>query len=94
MKYVLLLNDMRSSNIENLQAVAYGERQQLIDYHESMKVPAYNDKNWQKVFRQGSALEWFNPGRFNQDAEYFGGVYPVKDDVSEEEAMQIRISKW
>lgn len=94
MRYILMLNDMRSSNIENVMAVKVGERQELIDWHHSMLGPSYMDGQWQKVFKQGSELEWFNPGSFHEDNYYSGGVYgPIADDVPVEQAMQARLYK-
>lgn len=74
--YMLLLNDMRSPNVENLQPVAYAatstELQALLD---AERVPSYSDDggspgrcgyygtgpSWGKVFRKDGPLEWYNP---------------------------------
>lgn len=92
--YVLMLNDMRASNIENLTAVkASANRQELVDFYETEKVPSYRtDERWVKGFRQGGPLEWFNSGDVEEDNAYFGGIY-VLDNFEPESAMGLRISK-
>lgn len=95
MKYGLMLNDMRFSNIENLICVKVStNRQELVDYHESMRVPQWMDSKWQKSFRQDSELEWFNPSsNLDGDNEYFGGIYAFPDDAPDEAIMNFTLSK-
>lgn len=60
--FVLQLNDMRASNVENLRAVARAEtKEELEDFMEKEKVESYTDGRYTKNFRQNSLLEWFNP---------------------------------
>jgi hypothetical protein len=60
--WVLLLNDMRASNIENLQPVCRAESyQELLNYVKREQVEPYRDGQWAKVFRKDGPLEWFNP---------------------------------
>ncbi len=60
--YVLLLNDMRAANIENGTAVYWCRTPEpLVQLLESEKVDPWQDGGWNKAFRQGGPLEWFNP---------------------------------
>lgn len=62
MIYVLVLNDMRSSQIEiPAEVMRSTDRQRLVDLLESERVENYQDGPWHKVFRCGGPLEWFNP---------------------------------
>ena len=59
--WMLYLNDMRSSNIETLTAVARAEdKETLENLLISEKVESYSDGRWGKSFRKGGPLEWFN----------------------------------
>ena len=59
--FVLQLNDMRSGRIQYSEAVAWSENadslQQLLDREQ---VEKYKDGEWDKYFRQGGPLEWYN----------------------------------
>jgi|GEM_PF-6461694 len=60
--FILQLNDMRSSNIENLCPVARAETaQELERFMEDEIVEAYRDGGWGKQYREGGPLEWYNP---------------------------------
>ncbi len=75
--WVLMLNDMRSSKAEILEAVAKAEtKEQLEAFIERERVEPYSDpienpredtayaafpKSWGKTFRKGGPLEWYNP---------------------------------
>lgn len=62
--WFLLLNDMRSGHIEDLQPVAFAStRETLEELIRRETVPAYQTEDWKvwfKTFRQGGPLEWFN----------------------------------
>jgi hypothetical protein len=59
---VLMLNDMRAAQIENLSLVAFAESaEELEDFVRAELVPPYRDGHWGKMFRAGGPLEWFNP---------------------------------
>lgn len=59
--FVLQLNDMRASNVENLTGVARAEtKEELQRFVNGEKVDLYQDGKWAKVYRQGGPLEWFN----------------------------------
>ena len=72
MKYFLVLNDMRSSNIENSKLVCAADtREELVAWIESQFHGEINpvtgerkgwrdDDRWSKAFKKGSPLEWFN----------------------------------
>lgn len=93
-RYVLMLNDMRSSNIENLVAVKVGTREELVAFHEGERVERYVDGRWGKTFRQGGPLEWFNSGDVSGDGDnFFGGLYPVPDHITDEEAQRVAFYK-
>jgi hypothetical protein len=67
--YVLLLNDMRSANIENLTPVAWADsgealgalvdREQVEPYREPGE-NRYGPITWGKSFRKNGPLEWYN----------------------------------
>lgn len=74
--WVVLLNDMRSANFENVQPVACAEtREELEAFVEGQRVKVYQDDGggpgkcghygtsayWGKSFCKGGPLEWFNP---------------------------------
>lgn len=84
MTYALLLNDMRSSNIENIVTVRVDEdRAVLVRWYESQLAPeSYRDGTWLKVFMQGSELEWMNPAHdLTTDNNYWGGIWTVPSDT-------------
>jgi len=69
--FVLLLNDMRYSNVENCCVVAVANnRKHLVEWAEEQKHPetekngavqsGWKDGQWGKFYRKGSDLEWFN----------------------------------
>lgn len=60
--YGLIMNDMRSSNIEivSVALIAYS-LQELEDFYKSQKVETYKDENWTKCFKKDGPLEWKNP---------------------------------
>ena len=60
--YVLVLNDMRMSNVEmSKPVVRAATREALEALLQRESVPGYRDGQWGKCFRQGGPLEWFNP---------------------------------
>lgn len=60
--WVLLLNDMRASNVETQEPVCKAEtREELESYLQRETVEPYMDGQWGKHFRQGGPLEWYNP---------------------------------
>lgn len=70
--WVLFLNDMRSSNIENLQPVCRAETRSALDaLLQREAVPGYRDGQWGKSFRQGGPLEWFNPPWSGDERQHF-----------------------
>lgn len=76
MIYVLVLNDMRSSQIETECPVAWSPtRESLVRLLETEKVAGYNDGHWGKSFRAGGPLEWMNPPGLT------GGIRSVNADV-------------
>ena len=59
--FILQLNDMRSSNVENLTAVARAEsKEDLEQFMKAEKIESHTDGQWLKSFRQGGPLEWYN----------------------------------
>jgi len=61
--WILLLNDMRSANVENVRPVACAAtREELEAFVEAQRVETYMDDGvWQKRFRKGGPFEWLNP---------------------------------
>lgn len=75
--WILQLNDMRSSKIEQLTTICRSENKEDLTILISRElVEPYRDGNWYKVFRQGGFLEWFNP------PDIYSGI--VKIDTLEE----------
>lgn len=74
--FVLSLNDMRSPQIEILEAKAFSDDpEKLTSWLDEQRCEPWTDDGvfpnctWRKVFRAGSPLEWFN------DPELmFGGI--------------------
>jgi hypothetical protein len=59
----IIFEYMRSSNVENLTAVARAEtKEKLLDLVTAQTVEPYRDGQWGKSFKQGGILEWYNPG--------------------------------
>jgi len=70
--WVLLLNDMRASNIENIQPCFRAEsKEQLRAFLEAESVDGYKDGQWSKAYRQGGPLEWCNPPWDHDDHLHF-----------------------
>lgn len=66
--FVLVLNRMTSSNIENCEAVAvFDTLEQGQAFLEASAVESYSDGQWGKSYRKGGMLEWFNT-----PSEHFG----------------------
>jgi hypothetical protein len=60
--YYVCLNNMQAPQIQILTPVARGEsRESLIAFLKKEKVEPYTDENWQKTYRKGGPLEWYNP---------------------------------
>jgi hypothetical protein len=87
MKYVLMLNDMRQANCENLQVVHIGDDpEELRKWYREQRCETWtDDARWRKHFRKESELEWFNPedelvegGIINA---YWGGIWQAYDNV-------------
>ncbi len=73
--WVLLLNDMRASNVENIQPRFRADtKEQLIALLETERVDAYKDEQWAKSYRQGGPLEWMNPPWSAEEGEQFVNV--------------------
>ena len=60
--FVLILNDMRSSQIEIVNPRFRAEtKRELEAFLESEEVEKYTtDNRWAKSYRQGGPLEWYN----------------------------------
>lgn len=73
--WILLLNDMRASNIENVRPVARAhERSVLEQYLARETVESYRDGQWAKSFRKGGPLEWYNPPFFHDESFVYVGT--------------------
>jgi len=71
--YTLVLNDIRATNIEIgtlTPHVAY-EQQHLIDFIKG-EVESWKDGSWNKSFKKGSDLEWYNGLANVEDRDKFG----------------------
>jgi hypothetical protein len=76
--YALMLNDMRSSNVENIEVVRTGQTsEELADWYRDQLAPEpWNDGRWNKAFKAGSDLEWYNPATsIDVLNDFWGGIY-------------------
>lgn len=83
MKYGLLLNDMRSPNIENISIVRLADTaKELRDWYQAQLGRPWTDGQWGKSFTKGSELEWFNPvASIDVLDDYWGGIWNVPEDA-------------
>lgn len=88
MLYVLLLNDMRAGNVENIQPVLWSDspeslvrymREHAVEAYTEPRPTPYGESTWYKVFRKGSLLEWCNPP--SELGGIFGGIHPIPASV-------------
>lgn len=96
MKYALLLNDMRSPNIENIKVVKVSNnKQELIDWYNSQLTTPYGDGRWGKSFKKESELEWFNPAHEleKRENDYWGGIWTFGENIPDENILQFSICK-
>lgn len=79
--YALLLNDMRSPNVENLDAVrTAAEPRELADWCMGQASEMWRDGPWNKAFKADSDLEWYNPPRDIRSLnDYWGGIWEVPE---------------
>jgi hypothetical protein len=78
--WILMMNDMRSRNVEDLHEVVKSEtREKLEDFIKSELVDLYRENGWHKSFRKGGPLEWYNPP--TDDDEAFRTVMPLEDII-------------
>lgn len=88
--FVLCLADMHGGVDKSRPVAVFDELQKLQDYYSSQladepytdepSMDSYgNTHSWHKVFKKGSALEWFNPASSLDPAQtyecIFGGVF-------------------
>lgn len=67
--YVLLLNNMQSSQVEIMTPIARAEtKEELVALIEREKVDCYTDGKWRKSYRAGGPLEWYNPPTFDHES--------------------------
>lgn len=70
MTWILQLNDMRYPKSEYLKPVCRADTaEEILALIERETVPTYRDGHWQKSFRAGGPLEWFNPP-YDTDIDY------------------------
>lgn len=62
--FILRLNDMRTSHVENLTSIARADTpDELMQLMENEKVEPYSEHNnghWDKSYQKGGPLEWYN----------------------------------
>ena len=94
--FALVLNDMRSSNIENLMVVKASEnRQELVDfYKQNLAEKPWEDGRWSKAFKKDSPLEWNNPAHNIDELGLYGEGIQDAGDISEENALKLRNTKF
>lgn len=63
--WILRLNDMRAPRIEQVEPVAKAQNPDaLVALMHRERVESYTDGKWNKEFRRGGPLEWYNPPFF------------------------------
>lgn len=80
--WILRLHDMRSPKIEMYEVVARcASNEKLEQWVQLERVERYRDGEWEKTFRKGGPLEWYNEpyGQFSQ------GIFNI---CSEEECVE------
>ncbi len=87
--YVLILNDMRSSQIQTCTRAVWADtKEELVKLMADCKVEPWNDESkigpgvWGKVYKKGSVLEWYN-----EPVDYYGqGIkkLPTLDEALKE----------
>lgn len=89
--WVLFLNDMRSSNIENVEPVARAYSKEALEaylareavdggYSEETDYSGALSRRWGKTYRKDGPLEWYNPP-WNDGPEHFRYVGTEQDWV-------------
>ena len=88
MIYVLVLNDMRASQIEAVLPRAWSSsREDLERFMVNERVESYidadGDQRWCKSFRKGGPLEWCNPppDDLSRTGFHGEGIRPIRADV-------------
>jgi hypothetical protein len=84
-RYALVLNDMRSPNVENVAVVRLADtREELVAWYAEQLAPEpYRDETWGKAFLRGSDLEWMNPVHdLALENDYWGGIWTVPDHIT------------
>ena len=80
--YILWMNPMTGRAESRRIAAISCNKQKLIDfYHAEEAEQSYQDGEWDKAFKQGSVLEWFNP-LYNE--AYFDGLDHFGHGICEE----------
>ena len=70
--WVMLLNDMRSANVETIEPVFRAETKEILFTLLSREmVEPYSDGQWGKCYRIGGPLEWFNPPWGFEEGRHF-----------------------
>jgi len=70
MTYVLRLSHMKAGDYADACNVCCGALSELKNFVKTELVPEYKDGHWDKVFRKGGALEWFNPPSYCEEESY------------------------
>lgn len=82
--WILVLNDMRSSNVEIIGPVARAETREALEaFVERERVEGYRDGKWGKTFRKDGPLEWFNPPWAHERSRHFVDVGTLEDQIAE-----------
>jgi hypothetical protein len=86
--WVLMLNDMRASQVEILHPVCRAESREALEaFLERESVAGYQDGQWGKAFRQGGPLEWYNPPWMPEESFLYMGT---EDDHAERARQKYR----
>lgn len=59
--YFLVMNDMRSAQIENAGMAAWSDDKEKLVAWYNEQLDGWRDGDWGKAFRKDSPLEWRNP---------------------------------
>lgn len=95
--YLLVLNDMRSSNIELVHIVVISyERNNILNFYQSQREDwshTLANYTYSKSFKAGSQLEWYNR-MTNEETGDCGGYEGIIEYLCDEVELNLMLSKY
>ena len=78
--FALVLNPMRGRAEESRMLAVSESAAELTAFVEAERVEPYPDGEWQRSFRQGGPLEWFNPAPLYGTDSFGHGIIELRKD--------------